>query len=553
MKAVNHFHERIQGHLDRDPHKTIFHWLPSGEGAVEEISMADLDQAARAIAVSLQARGLGPGRHALLLCPPGPSFIYALFGCFYAGVTAVPAYPPLRDEAALQTLTLIARQVRPDVVLGAAPIKMLLAAAGRPSPVAEVPWLDVDALLSADEAAWVMPKREHHHVALLQYTSGSTRAPRAVMLGEAQLIHNCELIRRCFDYSRDDRGVSWLPPYHDMGLVGALLQPVHLGSSVVLMSPLSFLEKPVRWLWAMSRFNACSSGSPNFGYEVCVRRVRDDQLEGVDLSAWRIATNGAEPIRSATLDSFAGRFAAQGFRRSAFYPCYGLAEATLLVSGAPLSPADHAVSTDKPGVNCGVPWQPVRIVDPKTGTPVAPGEVGEVWVSGPGIGLGYWTGDAVDEARFQAVINAEDGTPYLRTGDLGYLDDGCLHITGRLDDLIIIHGRNHYPQDLELTAEQAHEGIRQGAAAAFSVADGEGQRLVLCCELQAAVGGAEADALCERVRQAVYAAHGVRVDDVVLTEARSIPKTTSGKIRRRATRDAYCAGTLRQVQGAAAT
>ncbi|MFP2926241.1 fatty acyl-AMP ligase, partial [Pyxidicoccus sp. 3LG] len=405
-------------------------------------------------------------------------------------------------------------------------------------------------------------------MAFLQYTSGSTGSPRGVVLTHANLLHNSHAIQRCFEHDSNSVGVIWLPPYHDMGLIGGILQPLHVGFPVVLMSPLDFLARPMRWLQAVSRYRATTSGGPNFAYELCVRKATPELVSQLDLSSWSLAFNGAEPLHPATLQRFRETFAPCGFRPEAVYPCYGLAEATLIASGGRKAalPLQHSVrkdaleaneavpvsSTDAGAltlVGCGtrLPDQELLIVEPQGRLPLPEGRVGEVWLRGPSIARGYWNRPEETEATFHAR-RADDPAagPYLRTGDLGFLRDGELFITGRLKDLIIVRGRNHYPHDLERTAVACHAALRPGCSAAFGVEATGGEQLVLVQEVDTRKAF-DAAALTEAIREAVAAEHGVVLHAVVLIEPGSLPKTSSGKVQRRATRAAWLEGQLQVV------
>jgi acyl-CoA synthetase (AMP-forming)/AMP-acid ligase II len=544
------------------------------EGAV--LTYAGLDLRARAIAAVLMRLGAG-GQRALLLYPPGLDFIAAFFGCLYAGVVAVPAYPP-RSARALPRLLEIARDARPAVALTTAELKTAIGGLA-----AQVPELGALRLVATDEVppaeaeGWSDPRVTGETLAFLQYTSGSTAAPKGVMVSHGNLLHNEEMIRQAYGQTADSVIVGWLPLYHDMGLIGNVLQPLFLGARCVLFSPIAFLQSPKRWLAAISRYRATTSGGPNFAYDLCVRKIGEADRADLDLSTWDVAFNGAEPVRAETMERFAAAFAGCGFRPRAFFPCYGLAEATLFVAGAagpraialdrarleagdakPLPASDPASRTL---ISSGHAWlgQELAIVDPETMTPCADGKVGEIWVRGPSIAQGYWKRPEATAETFQGRLAGPAGVstgredagaaPFLRTGDLGFLDGGDLFVTGRLKDLIIIRGRNLYPQDIELTVERSHAVLRPGCGAAFSVEVGTEERLVVVQELERTEGSAAlpADAveeIAEAVRRAVAEEHEAQVQQLVLLRAGSIPKTSSGKIQRRACRAALLGGKL---------
>ncbi|HVS00840.1 MAG TPA: amino acid adenylation domain-containing protein, partial [Thermoanaerobaculia bacterium] len=535
------------------------------DSGVEEacLTYAGLEARARAIAARLRDLEVAPGERALLLFPPGLDFIAAFFGCLYAGAVAVPAYPP-RSPRTLPRLGSIVRDARPAAVLTLSGLRPKLQAL-----TAALPELQAARWLDADEEAevaggWEPPAIAGDAPAFLQYTSGSTSAPKGVVVTHANLLHNGEMIRQAFGQSEESVIVGWLPLYHDMGLIGNVLQPLYCGARCVLMSPMAFLQRPRLWLEAVGRYGATTSGGPNFAYELCVRKVGPEEREGLDLSSWRLAFNGAEPVRAETMERFAAAFAPCGFRREAFYPCYGLAEATLLVTGgtpgAPFVEAsfeaaalerheveETAGSGARSLVASGRPWsgQRVAVADPETGAELPPGRVGEIWVQGPSVARGYW-GNPEQTARTFAARLASGEGPFLRTGDLGFMRDTGLFVTGRLKDLIILRGRNHYPQDLELAAERAHPALRPGCGAAFSVdVDGE-ESLVVVHEVERHPG-ADLDEIAGAVRRAVAEEHEVQVRDVVLLRAGTLPKTSSGKVQRHACRSSYLNGGLAVV------
>jgi amino acid adenylation domain-containing protein len=551
----------------------------TGERAESTVlTWAGLDERARAIAAAIQERGLA-GERALLLYPPGIEFVAAFFGCLYAGVVAVPSYPPRpnRDQPRLRA---IARDARPRVALADSAIASRADLLTERIPeLAGAAWIATDALEAGLATSWRNPGVSPETVAFLQYTSGSTATPKGVIVSHGNLLHNEEMIRRAFGQSESSVIVGWLPLYHDMGLIGNVLQPLYLGAPCYLMSPVAFLQQPLRWLEAISLYRATTSGGPNFAYELCVRRTTPEQRAGLDLSSWTAAFNGAEPVRAETLERFAEAFAPAGFRREAFYPCYGLAEATLFVSGGePGAPpvvrevdaaalerhrAEPAGEGAPPAarrslVGCGHGWMNQRVVvaDPETGEVLQAGKVGEVWVAGPSVAQGYWGRDEETERTFRARLAGTGEGPFLRTGDLGFYDaTGTLFLTGRIKDLIILRGRNLYPQDVERTAEVSHPALRPGNSAAFAAdVDGE-ERLVVVHEVERGWKGTPeaVEEVAEAVRRAVAEEHEAAVHQVVLLRPGSLPKTSSGKVQRHAARAAWQAGELEAVGASAVT
>jgi acyl-CoA synthetase (AMP-forming)/AMP-acid ligase II/acyl carrier protein len=545
-------HQTLAGLLreragDRPDHQ-LYTFLADGEEEAGGLTYRELDRRARALAAWLQDAGCR-GERALLLFPPGLDFITAFFGCLYAGAAAVPAYPP-RLHRTDERLAEIFRDARPRAVLTTSALLGRLATAHE--GLAGARQIAIDQIPGSLADAWREPDLGAGDIAFLQYTSGSTAAPKGVLVTHGNLLDNEERIRRAFGQSAESVLVGWLPLYHDMGLIGNVLQPLWNGGRCILMSPQAFLQRPARWLEAISRYRATTSGGPNFAYDLCVRRVGPEQRAALDLSSWQVAFNGAEPVRRATLDRFAAAFASCGFRREAFVPCYGLAEATLLVSAGALA----SNTSDGSGpVSCGAPaGGEVVVVDPETGVALAPGAEGEIWVGGPSVAAGYWNRPAETAETFGAMLSNGAG-PYLRTGDLGLLQQGELFVTGRRKDLIILRGRNHHPQDLELTAERAHPSLQPGGAAAFAIDSGTEERLILALEIVRdrsvpvrvrREGGGQplAEEVAAAVRRAVAAEHEVNVHEVVLLAPGALPRTSSGKVRRGACRTAWQEGTL---------
>ncbi|MFP3938811.1 MAG: amino acid adenylation domain-containing protein [Thermoanaerobaculia bacterium] len=560
------------------PDRRLYTFLDRGEEEGAHLTFGELDARARAVGAFLAARSL-QGERALLVYPPGLDFIVAFFGCLYAGVVAVPAYPPA-SKRNLPRLGSIARDCRPAVALTTSEeLERYRRAVEHLPGLSGIEWHATDDSDGGVASGWEPPELEGDALAFLQYTSGSTAAPKGVMVSHANLLQNEETIRRAFGQSEGSVVAGWLPLYHDMGLIGNVLQPLYAGARCVLMSPVAFLQRPRRWLEMISRYRATTSGGPNFGYELCVRRIPPEDREDLDLSSWSVAFNGSEPVRAETLERFAEAFGPCGFRSDAFFPCYGLAEATLFVSGgdrmaAPVVEAFDAgeLARDRAApsgdeepppagtrrlVGCGRAWpgHRVLIADPESGEPCPPGRVGEIWVSGPSVAQGYWDRpeETVRDFRARPGGAGADGGPaaYLRTGDLGFLvgdgPEGELYVTGRLKDLIILRGRNLYPQDLERTAEAAHPALHPGGSAAVSVDAAGEERLVVVAELERRHRDAEPEEVFRAVRQALAEGHEARVHEVVLLPPGRIPKTSSGKIQRHACRNAYLDGSLRAV------
>lgn len=533
----------------------------------EEVSLSydALDRRARAIATWL-ASVHEAGERALLVYPPGLEFIAGLFGCLYANVIAVPVYAP-RANRGLDRLLAIIGDARPVVALTTNSVLTRI----RPL-IEQIPQLKALEWKVAESAgdelaeAWRSPAIESRELALLQYTSGSTAHPKGVMLSHGNVLHNQRMIQEAFQQSEESVVAGWLPLFHDMGLIGNVLQPLFVGAHCVLMSPVAFLQRPLSWLEMISRWRATTSGGPNFAYDLCVRTISPEKREALDLRSWTVAFNGSEPVRGETLERFAEAFKVSGFRREAFYPCYGLAEATLFVSGKTMNgpriravhrgaleqghiaPAMSGHPEARNLVSCGRARSNgrVAVVDPVSLAQCPPGQVGEIWVSGPSVAQGYW--DQPDESRltFQAFLTAGQG-PFLRTGDLGAISDGELYVTGRLKDLVIIRGRNHYPQDIEASVERSHPRLRPGCGAAFSIDVKGEERLVVVQELDRAYQNPDTDQLTRAIRQRIAQEHELQAYAVVLIKAGTISKTSSGKIQRRACRSQFLEGKLKTV------
>ena len=441
------------------------------ESVEERLSYAQLWEKARALAGYLQERcRVRAGDRILLLYPPGLDFIIGFFACHAAGAIAVPAYPPRRNRKASRIRSIV---VDADArwALSTRAVVDLLTGEQPHSDLIGVQLLGTDDPRVQQLGRWRPPRLHDSSLAVLQYTSGSTGSPKGVMLNHANLIANSELILRAFEPRFHTCGMSWLPTYHDMGLIGGVLMPMYLGKTNVLTSPMTFLQRPLRWLQAITRYGVTISGGPNFAYQLCFDKIDDSELKGIDLSSWEIAFNGAEPIRPSTLEAFCERFEPFGFRRGAFLPCYGMAETTLIVTGGPaenrpvittfegsgleekiVRPVDPGHQGARKLVGCGavLAGETVIIVDPETRETLPSDSIGEIWVQSPSVGLGYYQRKDATERTFHAYTKEGEG-PFLRTGDLGFLFDGQLYVSGRLKDMIVVRGVNRYPQDIEET------------------------------------------------------------------------------------------------------
>jgi 8-amino-7-oxononanoate synthase len=538
-----------------EPERIGFEWLDRGEptGPRSCRSYGTLDRRARAVAEVLR-RVVAPGARVLLLFAPGLDLVDAFFGCLYAGVVAVPAYPPepARLDRTLPRLVAIAEDAKVSAVLTQSFVaRMRSALPGLPPVLAQSPWIAVDELSEATDVVPVPTPADP--IAFLQYTSGSTGTPRGVMVSHGNLEANMGMIAKAMAIRPGDVGVSWLPMFHDMGLIGIVLTAVRHGVLAVVMSPLHFLAQPMAWLRTISATRATVSGGPNFAYALCARRATPSEIRELDLSCWRLAFNGAEPVDPAVMRQFAETFAPAGFRREALFPTYGLAEATLLVSGGPAG-AGMRAERFSPGLlerglvdphpegrsipSCGeVVDGMVQVVDPSTGVALGTDRVGEIWVRGEHVAAGYFGDPEASRASFGARLCDTDG--WLRTGDLGFLREGQLWVTGRCKELVIIHGRNIHPHDVEQLAVEAHPEVRPGSVVAFGVPTPTGEGLAVAVETTAE--GEALHAIVAAIREAVSRSLGVAIVDVWPVPKKSLPKTSSGKLMRHASRAAFLA------------
>jgi amino acid adenylation domain-containing protein len=493
------------------------------------------------------------GQPVLLLYPPGADFIAAFWGCLWAGVIAVPVYPPRSNRNLLRLKSVIQDSQARTVLTTGATLAKIRRFAESDAQLRALQYLATDDLVPGSTAGCNAPDITGDSIAFLQYTSGSTSTPKGVMVSHSNLLENQALIQEAFRQHEKSVIVGWLPLYHDMGLIGNLLQPIYVGARCILMSPVAFLEKPVRWLQAITHYRATTSGGPNFSYDLCVNKIKEEELVTLDLSSWELAFNGAEPVRSHTMKQFAEKFGPVGFNSAAFTPCYGLAEATLLVSGGASERGPRVLELDANAlgqhkvypasaghgvtrlVGCGRPARDtaLTIVDPESLLPSRPNQIGEVWVSGRSVARGYWNLPEETRHAFQASLPGDNQGPFLRTGDLGFLHEGELFVTGRLKDLIIIRGRNYYPQDIEETMGAAHPALRLGCGMAFAVDSGDEERLVVVQEA-ASRSDDELEKAIQIIARNIAEVHELTAHAIVLVKTGTVPKTSSGKLQRRA-------------------
>ncbi|MFL6623512.1 MAG: fatty acyl-AMP ligase [Sulfurifustis sp.] len=575
MRATDSIVDLLREHASRRGEETSFVFLANGETEHGRISFLQLERRVQAVANLLVQRGLR-GERVALLFQPGLDFIAAFFGCLAAGAVAVPVSPPRHPDECNHATGIVhaagAQLILADAATAAYLGTRLQRAWQCTVPLEVLAWLaePQEVARRADAAPLHTPRADD--VAFLQFTSGSTGDPKGVVVTHSNILANQRAIQTGFRHGADTVVLGWLPFYHDMGLVGVVMQPVYLGRPCILMPPPMFVQKPLRWLKAISRYGVTTSGGPNFGYELCLNAISDADLDAcpdLDLRSWTLAFTGAEPVRASTLENFGKRFARIGFDARAFYPCYGLAEATLMLTGVERSrpridrldaaalrqgrAIEAANGAAMSVVSCGRVWgdELVVVVDTVTRLPVPECTVGEIWASGPSVARGYWNHPQATAEQFEATSPAYPGRRFLRTGDLGFMRDGELFITGRLKELIIVNGRNYFPQDIEATVSGMHPAFRP-IAAVFADDELDERRIVL---LQAVYPNLAnridwADVAQQVVRK-VIEAHGLRLSEVFFTTSR-LPVTTSGKIRRRACRDAWRAGLLDPAEGSAA-
>ncbi len=570
-----------------EPERTGYTFLADGETKEIRLTYGELDRRAQSIAARIQEHG-GAGQPVLIVLPSGLDFVAAFFGCLYAGSIAVTAYPP-RPNRPADRIGVIVQDSGAQVIITQANIRPRISASVAQSHASQAfSWIEIDAAVDAEAnsdspaADWVEPNITGDSVALLQYTSGSTAQPNGTVVSHANILHNLELTRQAFEHTADSVVVGWLPMTHDMGLIGNMLQPLYVGCHCIFMAPEHFLIRPIRWLKAISRYQATTSGGPNFAYDYCAQKIKPEQIADLDLSHWSLAFSGAEPVRANTIEHFSSAFASIGFQREAFYPCYGLAECTLMVTGGDkaAAPVENYFNADalsdmraviepdekvnrRALIGCGQPWLDLQllIVDPDTRAACGDDQVGEIWIAGSSVAQGYWRQPETTAAVFAGYLQGDRQGPYLRTGDLGFIHAGQLFVSGRLKDLIIIAGANHFPVDLEISAENCHHAIRPNCVAAFSAEVDGAERLIIIAEIErhylrdldrseesAGIGSRQLDQVKDAIRGGIAANHDLATYDICLVQQTTVPKTASGKIQRHLCRRQYLGGELSLVK-----
>ncbi|MDT8393398.1 MAG: AMP-binding protein [Bacteroidales bacterium] len=545
--------------------KVLYIFLEDGLNEKDRITHDEAYFKAKKLAARLQRHG-SKGDRVLLLFPTGIDFAISLFACFLAGMIAVPAYPPHRKKMN-QRLRSILEDAEPSIILTAKAIRQDLNEISEDrSETKRISILVYEEVNSMMGDQWTDPDIKPDDIALLQYTSGSTGNPRGVMVSHSNIIHNSECIRRAFGFDEHLRGVNWLPNFHDMGLIGCLIQPAYVGAMNIIIPPLQFLQHPDKWFKSIKKYNATNAGGPNFAYEYCNSKIDDEVMKELDLASVSTMFCGAEPIRRNTLENFSKKFSPAGFNSKQFFPCYGLAESVLIVTGGNYQENPVFLEVDAKSLEaarvlsplsgsptrtftaCGFPWNgmSVAIVHPEKLSVLPKGEIGEIWVKGDSVAKGYWNDVQATDYAFKAFIAETNDGPWLRTGDLGFIQEGQLFVSGRLKELIILRGSNYFPADIEFTVENCHAAIRHNSSAAFSVDVSGEEKLVVVAEVNRTyVRDLPEAEINDSVQAAIFAEHGIQPYSINLILTGSILKTTSGKIQRRAIKEHWLKNELK--------
>lgn len=560
----------LRWRAEHQPDQPAYSFVRDRQIVEETLTYRGVDAKAHAIAEYLRNR-FKPGDRVLLLFPPGLDFVQAFWGVLYAGLIAVPAPPPDAFRLKHSAARLLGIAVNAGCAAAICTDQILALVRQQDDLHCIIPedgWIPFERLSAekTDEVAVPLPNLST--IAYLQYTSGSTGMPKGVMVSHANMVAQSRCITEAGGYDAQAVTLSWMPHFHDYGLVKGIIQPAWIGRPSYLMSPLTFLKRPLRWLEAVQRYRVSHSGGPNFAYRHCLESISPEERATLDLSSWKVASCGAEPIAAETVERFAEAFAVAGFRRDAFFPAYGMAEYTLLISlkrhgvvptvesldvasleQGRVAAADSEARQVRRVVGCGVPVGDTRVViaDPDTRERCGPDRVGEIWLAGTSVAQGYWNDPVESERTFRAVLVGGQDGPYLRTGDLGFVKQGELFVTGRLKDLLIVRGRNHYPQDIERTVEQCHASFQRGGAAAFSVEQAGEEAVVVVQEVERQANAQDLDEWAAAIRSAISEQHDLQVWSIVFIKSGSLPKTSSGKVQRRACRSQFLSGLLKVV------
>lgn len=564
----------LQDKAIANPQKIAYRFLQNGTTEAGCLTYAELNLQAKAIAAKLQSL-VSPGSRALLVYAydAGLEFVAAFMGCLYAGVVAVTTTPP-RHGKDLAKLTQRITSSGAEVILTTEDLIQtvkgkLTSNLGLIQQFKQIKWFTTNNIAPSLAEAWQQPIIKPDTLAFLQYTSGSTGNPKGVMITHENILSNQEMIRQGFAHTDSTIVVGWLPLFHDMGLIGNVLQPLYLGTESILMSPVSLAQQPFEWLKAITHYQATTSGGPNFAYDLLCLKATPEKLAELDLSSWSVAFSGAETVRAETIKRFSHIFAACGFRETAFYPCYGMAETTLFITGGlkekepvikyvdsskleknKVVEVEPNTSISKAIVSCGKPWldTKVLIVNPDSLTECKPGDVGEIWVRGSGVSQGYWQQLEETKTTFQASLASNQEEKFLRTGDLGFLAEGELYLTGRLKEVMIFWGRYCYPQHIEQTVQKCHPALRVNAGAAFAVERENSEKLVIVQEVERSfIRSLNVEEIITTICQAVGQEHEVKVDAIALLKTGSIPKTSSGKIQRSGCAKQYLENSLNTI------
>ncbi len=558
---------RRRAKLQKD--ELLYIFLADGENEKDKYSYKKLDHQAKAIAVEIQKIS-EKGDRVLMLFPSGMEYIVSLFGCFYSGTIAVPAYPPRRNRNFFRIQSIINNSGATIAMTTKSIFNLIDRNFADEESLKGIKWIIFEDVNLDDEKNWNNPNLLPDDIALLQYTSGSTGAPKGVMVSHKNIVVNSEIIRKAFEYHQHHSlVVSWLPSFHDMGLIGCTFQPLYSGYPTVFMPPVSFLQKPENWFKAVTKYKGTSIGAPNFSYDYCTEKIAKEDLVNYNLSNLNNVFCGAEPIRKETFVNFTEKFKTSGFLKNAFYPCYGLAENTLIVTGGYNSDEPKYINIDstfleknkikildketensKSFVGCGHVWNDtkVKIVNPEKFIECNNDEVGEIWVQGPSVCKGYWNNPEETERTFNAFLSDKKEGSFLRTGDLGFMYEDNLFVTGRIKDLIIIRGVNHYPHDIEHSTEKCHEALRPNSNAAFSVDIFNEERLVIVQEVERThIRNLNAEEIFENIRKTISKEFDLQIYAISLIKTGSIFKTSSGKIQRRACKKAFLENSLNEV------
>ncbi len=541
------------------PNKTAFIYLVDGEHETFEVTYAELDKLAKTIAGYLQ-KHKAQGERALLLYPSGIDYIAAFFGCLYAGVIAIPLYQLRNNQTALSRMHSVFQDAQAKFILSTS--EHLQTFQNNPEVMNYFHNITTIATDYIDDSyKKFFSQAPYHKISYLQYTSGSTGNPKGVMVGHHNLLHNSHIIQQAWGNNESSTIISWLPLHHDFGLIGIILQAIYSGSLCVLMSPVHFVKKPLRWLQTINDYNGNISCAPNFAYDLCIEEIKPDQLIDLDLSSWYIACNGAEQVRPTTIEKFTRKFRVCGFNSTAFTPAYGMAEATLFTTSKLITSEEpkyiniskikmeqgiiEEVSNKQDSrvvISCGCVLgdQIIKIVDHESMTEVAVGTIGEIWIHGPSVAYGYWNKPELNINIFSATLNNDTNTKYLRSGDLGFIKDGELYIVGRLKDLIIIRGKNYYPIDIEFSAEKCAKELKENESAAFSIdVDGKEELVIVQTIRHDEIHKINTNHIKQLICNTIVKDHEITPYDVVLVVPGQIPKTSSGKIQRKLSREFY--------------